>query len=460
MPGDKMPVLIFALSLLACSSLSLAEKPGSPLNVIVMISDGSGFNHILATDYYQYGEAGSQVYESFPVSIGMSTWSTNTIGYNPQKRDNGFYTKGAKPTDSAASATAMSCSVKTYNGAIGVDSKGLPVEHLIELAEKLGKSSGVVSSVPVSHATPAGFCAHSRKRSNYESIAREMIGESRLEVIMGCGHPDFDENGKLWNDESKPEIDQQYKYVGGKSFYYSFRESLSGADADGDGVLDPWTFIDTKLSFENLAFSKAICREKRVFGLVPVKSTLQVGRDSDSDENSSDGQSLPFSDSMIDTVPDLVTMAAGALRVLQQNDSGFFLMIEGGAIDWASHGNNSARMIEEEIAFNHTVEYIVDWIENNSSWRETLLIVTADHECGNLSGPGAADYITPVVNNGKGKLPLMEWRDTHHTNRLVPFFAKGPGFEHYLEAADSLDPVHGSYIDNVELPAVVFDLWR
>ena len=79
----------------------------------------------------------------------------------------------------------MSTGVKTYDGAIGVDLEGLPLEHALELAEEKGKATGVVTSVEWSHATPAGFVAHNVSRNNYAEIAQEMIYDSAVDVIMG-----------------------------------------------------------------------------------------------------------------------------------------------------------------------------------------------------------------------------------------------------------------------------------
>ncbi len=83
-------------------------------------------------------------------------------------------------------------------------------------------------------------------------------------------------------------------------------------------------------------------------------------------------------------------------------------MVEGGAVDWAAHANQSGRVIEEEIDFNHSVEAVVEWVEKNSNWGETLVIVTGDHETGYLTGPGSDPAWMPLVNNGAGYLPGME----------------------------------------------------
>ena len=141
-------------------------------------------------------------------------------------------------------------------------------------------------------------------------------------------------------------------------------------------------------------------------------------------------------------------------------------MIEGGAVDWAAHSNQSGRLIEEMNDFNRSVEVVAKWVIQNSSWDETLVIVTADHETGYLTGPGSGQPLlsdravwNDLVGNGIGKLPDMEWHSGAHTNSLVPFFAKGRGFEQFMKAVDDYDFVRGPYIDNTDIAGVILTMW-
>jgi alkaline phosphatase len=157
-------------------------------------------------------------------------------------------------------------------------------------------------------------------------------------------------------------------------------------------------------------------------------------------------------------------MTRAALNVLDDEPNGFFVMIEGGATDWASHDNQSGRLIEEMNDFNRSVEVVSKWVIQNSSWNETLVIVTADHETGHLTGPGSGQtdkgfVWNDIVSNGPGKLPAMKWHSKNHTNSLVPFFAKGRGAEQFIKAVDDYDPVRGPYIDNTDIAKVIFSLW-
>ena len=163
----------------------------------------------------------------------------------------------------------------------------------------------------------------------------------------------------------------------------------------------------------------------------------------------------------IESVPTLAEMARAALNVLDNDVEGFVLMIEGGAVDWAAHDNQSGRMIEEEIDFNRAVEAVVGWVAQTSDWDETLLIVTGDHETGYLNGPvagGESSTRKALTNNGKGVLPGMEWDSKGHTNQLIPFFAKGSAARLFTFEIAGEDPVRGRYIDNTAIGRVLIGL--
>ena len=146
-------------------------------------------------------------------------------------------------------------------------------------------------------------------------------------------------------------------------------------------------------------------------------------------------------------------MTTGALNVLHKNANGFFLMVEGGAVDWASHANQLDRMIEEQMDFNASVQAVMAWVNANSNWHDTLLIVTADHETGDLWGTGSGLPATfnDVVNHGAGVLPGATFNSGDHTNSLVPLYAIGAGAELLAGYADQWDPVRGFYVDNTEI---------
>ncbi|MBN2136899.1 MAG: alkaline phosphatase [Sedimentisphaerales bacterium] len=427
-----------------------------PKNIIVMISDGCGYNHVDAASLYQYGKTAKQPYERFPVKLAMATYADGQ-DYDPDRvwADFNDVADSDGCTDSAAAATAMSTGVKTFKGAIGLGPDKKPLTHTVIRAEKQGKATGVITSVQLSHATPAGHVAHSKSRDNYDKIAREMIYESPLEVIMGCGHPEYDNNGKLIEkgkkDKDGKEIELEYKYVGGQKTWLDLKDgSVTGADADADGEPDDWTVIYEPDDFRKLMKGPT---PKRVIGIPKKHKTLQQERSS---KRKADPYVVPYNGD----VPTLPEMAAAAINVLDDDPDGFFLMIEGGAVDWAGHSNQSGRLIEEQIEFNKTIETVIKWVKANGGWDKTLLIITADHECGYLTGPDSGTFDgkprwNPLKNNGKGKTPGMEWHSNYHTNSLVPFYANGFGCELFVKQAKDRDPVHGPYLDNTELAKTI-----
>ena len=139
--------------------------------------------------------------------------------------------------------------------------------NLVERAEQLGKLTGVVTSVPFSHATPAGFVAHNPERDDYQGITKQMIDNSSVDVVMGCGNPLYNQNGNQARNSN-------YKYIG-SDVWARLKAGTAGGDADGDGISDPWKLIQTRDEFQALAAGPA---PKRVCGIPQVFETLQQKR--------------------------------------------------------------------------------------------------------------------------------------------------------------------------------------
>ncbi|MEO1489179.1 MAG: alkaline phosphatase [Pseudomonadota bacterium] len=468
----------------AATPATTAEAQAEPAkgkvkNVILLVSDGIGFNGWLAADYYQ-GLAGKQSYQlarpdgTQPVLYGMAHSSLNLIdadgnllpsgsdanlakgavaqGYDPRTRWDRFenaFASDFKPvgkayttyTDSAAAGTALMAGRKTSNGRINLDWSGTQrFRTIAEIAMDRDRAAGSVASVMASHATPAAVIAHNISRNNYAEIFNEMVA-SELDVIMGGGHPLFDGSGKPIN----PEKDADYKYVGGTE---TLGKLTSAAGLSG------FAFIDAKADFEALAKGQDV--PERVVGIARTSSTLQARREGLPNADTPSGMAFNSE------VPDLATMSRGALNVLQQDEDGFFLMIEGGAVDWMGHANDMPRYIEEQIDFNKAVDAVIQWVETNSNWDETLVIITSDHECGGIwgegtytnsvGGPVAAerDFMAlaearfdpakdtfneflAVQDRGQGVMPGYQFASGNHTNELVPLWVLGNGSDMFAQ---------------------------
>ena len=459
--------LLLMAGFVSCQPAPEAEdKYPNPTNIIYLVGDGMGYNHVLAANYFEHGEASVQVYEQDDwLQVAQATYSAARInsegdtiymnGYAPRKAWEDPEYLNLDYTDSGAAATALSTGQKTIGGAIGLDMHGDTLTHIAQAAKAIGKSVGIVSSVPLSHATPAGFIAHNHSRHNLEEIGKYMLFHSLADLIMAPGHPEYNNDGEP--EEMSPrfvggqEIWEQLCVNDGRTEFVYGDEILFVQDVTGDGQRDPWVLIETREDFLALADGPA---PRRVLGIPKVHNTLNQGR------MRGEEAEMPFEQAFNENVPTLEEITRASLHVLGQNPEGFFVMIEGGAIDWAGHDNNLARLIEEQVDFNNSVMAAVEWVEENSSWDETLIIVTSDHETGYLTGPNHPDVIVePIVNRGKGELPGVGWHSESHTNMLVPFYAKGPGVELFDMFADEKDPRKGPFLQNTEIPQAIFLMW-
>ncbi len=436
-------------------------------NVILMVTDGASWGTWDMASYWQYGALGRQSYDSFPVRLGMTTFPLNTssrptntgiprISYDPARAWSTTpttATTSGRPdffagynyikrdfADSAAAGTALAAGVRTYNNAINFDDFGNPVRIITEQVAASGRASGVVSTVPFTHATPAAFGAQNISRNNYHAIAEQMLRNRNLDVIMGTGNPTLNSNG-----EARAMPNETFMSV-------AQLEALRRGDYGR-------TLIETRAQFEALA-DGTMRPTGPVMGLPLVGDTLQYNRSAAVfGADAANPSGVAFNPD----VPSLATMTLGALNLLNRNPNGFFLMSEGGAVDWAAHANNTARIIEEQVDFNLAVDAVVDWVTRNSSWDETLLIVLTDHGNGIPMGPNSDTVpFQPIQNNGAGVLPGVRWHSGTHTNENTLFFARGAGAETFNRIVLGVDPGlrdvlgfnDGSYITNTQ----VFDV--
>ena len=420
-----------AFGLVLTAGVAAAEEGKTPIarNVILFIADGWSQSSIDAANYFHHGRAKAQLYERW-FELPMATYAAGG-SYDPEAAWADFdYVKGGA-TDSAAAGTALATGTLTTSGRLGLDPDGNRLTLVTEAAHAAGKAAGSISDVMFFHATPAAFGAHVESRGMYPEISQQMIEESKLSVIMGAGHPYYD-------DDSQLREEPDYERVGGTELWHRLASGEAGNDLNGDGEIDPWLLIETEEEFQALASGEGEI-PSRLIGVARVGGTLQHNRGGD---DKADAYEVPFNEG----VPTLAEMTQASLHVLNQNDNGFFLMVEGGAIDWAGHGNRAGRIIEEMTFFNEAVASAIAWVEEHSSWDETLIVVTGDHDCGYLMGPDSDPDFQPVLNKGKGNMPGMKFNSTGHTNQLIPLFLRGPGVERLANRNEGVDPVHGPFV--------------
>ncbi|WP_445667304.1 alkaline phosphatase [Paenibacillus sp. FSL K6-1230] len=300
-----------------------ATNTGEIKNVIFLVGDGMGFSYITAHRYMKDNPNTPQkeltAFDPYLVGAQMT--------YPDDDKQN--------ITDSASAATAMSAGVKTYNAAIAVDTKQQDVKTVLEQAKEIGKSTGLVATSEITHATPAAFGAHDISRKNMDAIANdyydELInGEHKVDVLLGGGKTNF---VRADRDLTKEFTKDGYSYVTNRdALLKDSNTKLLGLFADG--------------------------------GL----------------------------DKMIDrtsATPSLEEMTNAAIDRLSKNDKGFFLMVEGSQIDWAGHDNDVVAAMSEMEDFERAFQAAIDFAKKDG---HTLVVATADHSTGGFSLGAAGEY--------------------------------------------------------------------
>ncbi|UUO08002.1 alkaline phosphatase [Blastopirellula sp. J2-11] len=290
-------------------------------------------------------------------------------------------------TDSASSATSMMGGIKTYNAAIGVGPHGERPKTIAHLAQEQGYVAGAVTSVPISHATPASAYAYNVSRNDYQDISRDMLGLPSasnpdtplrgLDVVIGSGYGVNDPSDRGQGDNyvsgNKYLADDDLKKVnvnnGGK---YVVATRTSGAD--GKQVLAA-AAAEAAKSGQRLLGYFGVGGGGDAAGHLPFCSA-------EGDFHPALGVSkkrITYDAADLAENPSLVDMTRAAIEVLSKNDKGFWLLVESGDVDWANHANNLDASIGAVNSGDAAVKAITDWVEQNSNWNESVLIVTADH---------------------------------------------------------------------------------
>jgi alkaline phosphatase len=298
----------------------------------------------------------------------------------------------------------MFCGVKTYNGAVGVDGDGRPALSLAHLAQTRGYRVGAVTSVPISHATPACSYAHNVSRGDYQDISRDLLGLPSvshpeeplrgLDVLIGCGH----------GVEELKDGAQGENFVPGNKY-------LAQADRRACDIKEGGRYVVAERTEglpggESLmsAAIEAVSRGARLFGFYgahnqPYSSNGNLPyatADGAYDPAPGiDGQETVYSEADLKENPTLAEMASAALTALGSGDAPFWLLVEPGDVDWANHSNNLDASIGAVNSGDAAVRVITDWVEQHSNWDESLLIVTADH--GHYLHIDRAELLTPTV---------------------------------------------------------------
>ena len=351
-------------------------------NIIIFIGDGMGEEHRKAARLVKVGSAGKLSMDNMPTRGFLQTHSADNL-----------------ITDSAAAATALATGVKTNNGVIGLDANLGFVPTILEDAKNQGKLVGLVTTVHITHATPAAFSSHVENRDMMTNIALQMLNAD-IDVLLGGGEDEFlpiSENG----------------------CYPEAGERDDGSNLIQVAISIGYTYVCDLPSFRAIDSSSSL----KLLGLF-----------------GDEGMIRPFS-------PSLAEMTQSAIDILSKKPKGFFLMVEGGQIDWASHDNDAANAISDTIDFDEAVEVAKQFSLID---RDTLIIVTADHETGGMfvspSSSGLASEDGPF-RTADGNLFYVNWSTTGHTAVNVPITSQGPASERLSGVHDNTfvhSVMHGS----------------
>jgi len=319
----------------------LKQAVNERMNVILVIGDGMGSMHMSLPVYLGLysGREGSTAFEKI-----MKTGRSGLCLTNPWQ----FLV-----TDSAAAATAIACGEKTRIGMIGMDRNGRPLESVLEVAEKRGMPTGLVTDTRITHATPAGFYATALKRNNESMIAAQLVDNYDIEVLMGGGAGFFVPSGTRVSKHKEftdinPELD-------------SMSERKDSRDLVDVMKKKGYSVVSNKRELKSLAPGKT-----KILGLFAGgHMNSRIDRD-----NENTGE------------PSIVEMTEHSLSVLSRSRKGFFMMVECGRLDHDAHDNDTGAVAHAVSEMNQVLEKCYSYY--NTTRGKTLLVFTADHETGGL----------------------------------------------------------------------------
>ena len=388
---------IMAIAMMVTAG-SCTQKDEKAKYIFLFIGDGMGNSHVSVTESYlswKEGKLGGEQLRmtTFPV-YGTAT------SHSADKR----------VTDSSAAGTAIACGEKTNNSYLGVDPEGNPLESMSCVLKEDGYKIGIISSVPINHATPGSFYGHNISRNGYYEIMTE-IPASGFEYFASAGILGY--NGPRGSEGQVPNAEEFLEANGYNACF--------GKDELADAMKNS----------NKIVFSQEYNR-----GVEPKNY------DSTGDKP--------------ETETTLAEMVQAGIDFLGDEEP-FFIMCEGGEIDWASHSDKTMPMIIATLAFDEAIETAYEFYLKHPD--ETLIVVTADHETGGVA-LGAGNHHGNInweviekswnENGHSNNLRANEnaklnadahigWTTTDHTGGAVPVYAIGKGAEKFAGRMDNTD---------------------
>lgn len=303
------------------TSLNISSKNAQIKNIIMMIPDGQSVGHTTLARWYK-GE-----------DLAVDPYACGLVR---------TYSSDAAIADSAPAGTAFATGFKSHTGFVGVlpdentmpgldpieeSEKRMPVASVLEAAQLLGKSTGLVATSEVMHATLADFTAHDPSRKNYDNLSEQQVYQE-LDVVLGGGGYYFTPEGRGDGEDLVEEL----KNLG-------------------------YDYITTPEEMKNTTSDK-------IWGMFADKD-LAYDMDRNEDEQ-----------------PSIAEMTEKAIETLSKNEDGFFLLVEGSKVDWASHANDPIGVISETLAYDEAVEAAIEFAKKDGN---TVVISVTDHGNGGLT---------------------------------------------------------------------------
>jgi len=342
---------LWSPALAGCGSLEIRGDEGEEArSVIFLVADGMNTGTWTLADYYLQHRSKQrtewvQLYQQNAVTRAlMETCSANS-----------------RVTDSAAAASAWSTGVRIDNGAINFAPDGSELEPIHRRVQQSGRSTGLVTTTRVTHATPAAFAANVKVRGEEDTIARQYL-EREVDVLLGGGEKNF----SALTRADGVDLKQQYQAAG-------------------------YQLLQSRDQLLNMGEERA----KRLLGLFwPSHLPYSIDRNQQPE--------------IAQQVPTLAEMMRRALSTLEQNRHGFLLQVEGGRVDHGGHGNDVGAIVHDQLAFDECIAVAREYSQQHP---ETLVIVTTDHGCGgcqlNGVGSGYRDTDQTFFSGSMPSVPAM-----------------------------------------------------
>lgn len=345
---------------------AFAASAATPRNIILFIGDGMATPQRMTADEFarKTGRPGL-VMNRLPFQATTRTCSANSL-----------------VTDSAAAATAIACGEKTYNGAVGLNARTNLVFSSACAAKDSGRKVGIVTSVTINHATPAGFYGHRKSRGEGYGLGLDLLA-SGFDYFAGGG---LDRH----NDKKSPEYKGDIYALAKDAGYTLVKKDAAAFKALKPGAGKVW--------------------------YVACNGSMPYSIDADE-----------WAD-----VPTLAELTAKGIELLE-NEKGFFLMVEGGKVDWAGHANDPATNLREVLALDDAVRVALDYQKTHP---DTLIVTTGDHETGGMAmgfaGTGYAFYMDRLAHQKCSSDRIGAFIRKNHPETfedLKPFLAENFGFD-------------------------------